>query len=310
MKNGNNNDNEINVAGNQVKDAEIVKRTIKDSVFTNLFRDRRYLIQLYKTLHPEDTEVTEDELSDITIHNILTDGIYNDLGFMRGDRLLILVEAQSTWTTNIIIRSLMYLMTTYQDYFKRTEQNIYNSAKVTFPKAELYVIFTGERQEHPEYMSLSKEFFDGQECFLDVRVKVLYGSGEDDIVSQYVTFTKIYDEQRKLYGRTLKAITETIRICKDKNVLKKYLEECEKEVVNIMLAMCDEKQIMLDYIEYERRKAAKEAAREAAKEAAKEVAKETAIQMLKAGKLSLEEIVQYVPSLSIEDVERIRKELL
>lgn len=44
-----------------------------------------------------------------------------------------------------------------------------------------------------------------------------------------------------------------------------------------MLAMCDEKQIMLDYIEYERRKAAKEAAREAAKEAAKEVAKETAI---------------------------------
>ncbi len=73
-----------------------------------------------------------------------------------------------------------------------------------------------------------------------------------------------------------------------------------------MLAMCDEKQIMLDYIEYERRKAAKEAAQKAAKEAAKE----TATQMLKAGKLSIEEIVQYVPSLSVEDVERIRKELL
>lgn len=77
-----------------------------------------------------------------------------------------------------------------------------------------------------------------------------------------------------------------------------------------MLAMCDEKQIMLDYIEYERRKAAKEAAQKAAEEAAKEVAKETATQMLKAGKLSIEEIVQYVPSLSVEDVERIRKELL
>lgn len=293
LKNGNNNE-----TGNRIKDAEIVKRTIKDSVFTNLFQDKRYLIQLYKTLHPEDTEVTEDELSDITIHNILTDGIYNDLGFMRGDRLLILVEAQSTWTTNIIIRSLMYLMTTYQDYFKKTEQNIYNSTKVTFPKPELYVVFTGERQEHPEYMRLSEEFFDGQECFLDVCVKILYGSGEDDIISQYVTFTKVYDEQRKRYGRTLKAITETICICKDKNVLKNYLEECGKEVVNIMLAMCDEKQIMLDYIEYERRKAAKEAA------------KETATQMLKAGKLSIEEIVQYVPSLSVEDVERIRKELL
>ena len=245
------NNNKVNAVENRIKDEEVAKHTIKDSVFTNLFQDKKYLIQLYKTLHPEDTEVTEDELSDITIHNILTDNIYNDLGFIRGNRLLILVEAQSTWTTNIIIRSLMYLMTTYQDYFKKTNQNIYKSKKVTFPKPELYVIFTGEREEHPEYMSLSEEFFDGQECFLDVHVKVLYGSGKDDIISQYVTFTKVYDEQRKKHGRTRKAVTETIRICKDKNVLKEYLEEREKEVENIMLAMYDEKEILLEYIESE-----------------------------------------------------------
>ena len=296
------NNNKVNAVENRIKDEEVAKHTIKDSVFTNLFQDKKYLIQLYKTLHPEDTEVTEDELSDITIHNILTDNIYNDLGFIRGNRLLILVEAQSTWTTNIIIRSLMYLMTTYQDYFKKTNQNIYKSKKVTFPKPELYVIFTGEREEHPEYMSLSEEFFDGQECFLDVHVKVLYGSGKDDIISQYVTFTKVYDEQRKKHGRTRKAVTETIRICKDKNVLKEYLEEREKEVENIMLAMYDEKEILLEYIESERY--------EAATEAKKENAKETAIQMLKIGKLSVEEIVQCVPSLTLEDVERIQHELL
>jgi hypothetical protein len=74
---------------------EVAKYTIKDSVFTNLFQDKKYLIQLYKTLHPEDVDATEDELSDITIHNILTDDIYNDLGFLKGDRLLILAEAQS-----------------------------------------------------------------------------------------------------------------------------------------------------------------------------------------------------------------------
>ena len=296
------NNNKVNAVENRIKDEEVAKHTIKDSVFTNLFQDKKYLIQLYKTLHPEDTEVTEDELSDITIHNILTDNIYNDLGFIRGNRLLILVEAQSTWTTNIIIRSLMYLMTTYQDYFKKTNQNIYKSKKVTFPKPELYVIFTGEREEHPEYMSLSEEFFDGQECFLDVHVKVLYGSGKDDIISQYVTFTKVYDEQRKKHGRTRKAVTETIRICKDKNVLKEYLEEREKEVENIMLAMYDEKEILLEYIESERY--------EAATEAKKENAKETAIQMLKIGKLSVEEIAQCVSILSIEDVEKIQKELL
>lgn len=38
---------------------KIVKRTIKDSVFTDLFRDTKYLIQLYRTLHPEDQKTTE-----------------------------------------------------------------------------------------------------------------------------------------------------------------------------------------------------------------------------------------------------------
>lgn len=295
-------ENEVNAVENRIKEAEAAKHTIKDSVFTNLFKEKKYLLQLYKTLHPEDAEVTEDALSDITIHNIMTDGIYNDLGFRRGDRLLILVEAQATWTENIIMRSLMYLMTTYQDYFRKTNQNIYKKAKVTFPKPELYVVFTGEKKEHPEYMSLSEEFFDGEECFLDVRVRVLYGSGKDDIISQYVTFAKVYDEQRKKHGKTRTAILETIRICKDKNILTEYLLEREKEVEAIMLAMYDEEEILLDYIRSEKYEAAKEGERKADQR--------TAIKMLKTGKLSVEEIVQYVPSLSVEDVEKMRQELL
>ena len=285
---------EVNAVENRIKETEAAKHTIKDSVFTNLFQEKKYLLQLYKTLHPEDTEVTEDSLSDITIHNIMTDGIYNDLGFRRGNRLLILVECQATWTENIIMRSLMYLMTTYQDYFRKTNQNIYKKAKVTFPKPELYVVFTGEKQGHPEYMSLSEEFFDGEECFLDVCVKVLYGSGEDDIISQYVTFAKVYDEQRKKHGKTRMAILETIRICKDKNVLTEYLLEREKEVEAIMLAMYDEEEILLDYIRSEKY----------------EAAKETAVQMLKMGKMSNEEIVQCVPALTLDDVEKIQRELL
>lgn len=260
---------------------------------------------MYKTLHPEDAEVTENELSDITIHNIMTDGIYNDLGFRRGDRLLILVESQATWTENIAIRILIYLMVTYQDYIKKTKQNVYKSKKIRLPKPEMYMIYTGDRKERPEYISLAEEFFGGQNVFLDAKVKVLYGSDEGDIISQYVTFTKVYDEQRKLHGRTRKAVTETIRICKDKNVLKEYLEEREKEVENIMLAMYDEKEILLEYIESERY----EAAQEAAKEAKRENAKEMAIQLLKEG-LSVEQIARCSSALSIDEVRMLQEELL
>lgn len=56
----------------------------------------------------------------------------------------------------------------------------------------------------------------------------------------------------KLYGRTKKAILETIRICKDRNVLKEYLESREKEVVDIMMVLYDEEEAMRTYVESER----------------------------------------------------------
>lgn len=164
-----------------------IKRTIQDSVFTNLFKDKKYLIQLYQALHPEDTTTTEDDIVTVTIQNILTDNSYNDLGILVGDLLLILVEAQSTWSKNIIIRALMYLMQTYNEYFRTQKVNLYSSKKVKIPKPELYVIFTGERSEKPEYISLSEEFFDGQNCAVEAKVKMIYNSEEGDIINQYIS---------------------------------------------------------------------------------------------------------------------------
>lgn len=39
----------------QQESVPVMKRTIKDSVFTNLFKDKKYLIQLYQALHPSDS---------------------------------------------------------------------------------------------------------------------------------------------------------------------------------------------------------------------------------------------------------------
>ena len=138
----------------------VVKWTVQDSVFTNLFADKKYLIQLYQALHPEDTAATEDDILIVTIRNVLTNGQYNDLGFLIGSSLLLLVETQtqSVWSVNIIIRALMYLMQTYNEYFKERKANLYSSTKVEMPKPELYVIFTGKRSKKSEYITLSEEF--------------------------------------------------------------------------------------------------------------------------------------------------------
>ena len=278
------------------------KRKIKDSVFTNLFQDRKYLLQLYKALHPEDCEVTEDEIADVTIKHVLIDADYNDLGFSVGDRLMVLVESQSTWTLNIIIRALMYLIQTYHDYFKRTNQNLYGSKKVNMPKPELYVIFTGDRKNIPDVMSLSKDFFAGVKIAIDAEVKVLYQENEKDIIGQYIIFSKVYNEQRRLHGNTKETVTETIRICKNRNVLKEYLESKEQEVTDIMMTLFDDEQILKAYV--------KDIEDNTARNTARSTARNTAKKLIKKGKMSLDEIAECVPALSLEELKEIEAEVI
>ena len=75
--------------------------------------------------------------------------IYNDIGFRIGSTLLILIESQSTWTSNIIFRVSMFW-------------------------ADLYVIYVGDRKAKPEEISFSKEFFCGDEVCPDLKVKMIY----------------------------------------------------------------------------------------------------------------------------------------
>ena len=129
---------------------------------------------------------------------------------------------------------------------------------------------------------------------IDAEVKVLYQENENDIIGQYIIFSKVYNEQRKLHGATKKAILETIRICKDRNVLKEYLESREKEVVDMMMTLFDDEQILKAY----------------AKDIKNDAARETAIEMIKDGEMSLEKIARYVPSLSMEELKELQVEVL
>ena len=273
-------------------DDGIVKHTLKDSVFTSLFKEKKYLMQLYQALHPEDTEATEKDLHDVTVSNVLVNDVYNDVGFRVGSTLLILIESQSIWTVNIIFRALMYLVQTYREYFRETKQNIYNSKKLKMPKPEIYVIYSGDRKTRPEEISFSEEFFDGEEVCLNVKVKMIYDGKEGDIISQYVAFTKVCNEQVKVYGRTRKAIKETIRICKDRNVLREYLERKEQEVLSMLMELYDQEEVMRSYVESERY------------EAENAIKIETAKRFLKMGKLSIEEVAAG-SGLTVEEVEEL-----
>ena len=114
------------------------------------------------------------------------------------------------------------------------------------------------------------------------------------MINQYIFFCKVFNEPTKQHGMTQKTVTETIRICKDRNVLREYLAQREKEIVTIMMSLFDEEQIMKSFIRSERH----------------DEARETAERMIKDGELSLEKIARYVPALSMEELKEIEAEVM
>lgn len=218
-----------------------MRRAVKDSVFTYLFKQPEYTRQLYLALHPEDQDVTEQDCKLVTLENILSTGLYNDLGIQVRDKLLLLVEAQSTFSANLALRMLLYLAATYKEYVEEHKLDLYAGKAVSIPRPELYVVYTGEQIDVPDTLLLS-DLYDGAGS-AEIQVKVLRDGGTGDILAQYVRFCKIADSQRKLYGSTQKAIDETIKRCIDEDVLTPFLASRKKEVLEIMVTLFDQEKV-------------------------------------------------------------------
>ena len=218
-----------------------VNRNTKDSIFCDLFSRPEYCLQLYQALHPEDTDVKTENIVLVTLSSLMMRDRYNDLGILVKDRLLVLVEAQSTFTENILVRFLIYLADTYDRFINKENLNIYGTKKVSLPVPELYVIYHGERGDKPDEMTLSKDIFgetDSNKIFVDVKAKIIYDSTPGDIIDQFIGFCRVFDRQIQEYGRTRKAVEETLRICRDENVLREYL--ADEEAATIMFTLLDE----------------------------------------------------------------------
>ncbi len=117
--------------------SESVNREIKSDVFTDLFSFPKNMFLLYQAFHPEDRTATDENVKLVTLTNVLVDNVYNDLGFRVGDRLIILVEHQSTWTENIVVRIFLYVAQSIKDCIDERKLYLYSGKKVKFRSRRL-----------------------------------------------------------------------------------------------------------------------------------------------------------------------------
>ena len=227
-------------AENDALKQDRVNRQAKNSVFLNLFTRKEYQLALYRELFPQDTTITANDLELVTLDNVLTFHPSNDLGLLARGKLIVLAEAQSTWSVNIIFRLADYYYDSAMSYLVAKNMNLYGSVKVDLPDVEAFVIYTGKRKIEKDELSLNQEFFGGDPNKPEFKAKILHGDYKGGIIEEYMGFCRIWDEHvltAKTFDEKQQAVAITIDLCIKNGFLVDYLQSHRGEIEKIMLTM-------------------------------------------------------------------------
>jgi len=113
----------------------------KDSIFSRLFSDKDTLRQLYSAI--EGVELPPDVPIDInTLSNALFMGQINDVSFTVGNRLVVLIEHQSTINKNMPLRMLTYIGRVYEKIIDRMK--LYQTNREPIPEPIFIVLYNGK----------------------------------------------------------------------------------------------------------------------------------------------------------------------
>ncbi|MDR0585242.1 MAG: Rpn family recombination-promoting nuclease/putative transposase, partial [Treponema sp.] len=224
-----------------------VNAAYKDSVFSFLFSDPSLLRELYCAL--EGVDLSPDvPVSINTLRNVLFWGPVNDISFEIGDKLVVLIEHQSTINPNMALRLLLYIAKTYEK--RLGERNLYGSKLIKIPRPEFWVLYNGAAPyPEAETLRLSDAFesvrflgiAEKTALELEVRVVNINGGRNGGIVrrsktlAQYSAFIEKVRAFTREMGDKEAGMKAAIRYCREHDILKEFLEKNATEVLNMLL---------------------------------------------------------------------------
>lgn len=218
-----------------------IKSKIYDSIFEKLFSSKENIAKMYNELHGTNYEDLNIEILDI--EKVLINDVYNDLGFIANDKIIMLVEAQSTFSHNIVLRMLIYLFESYKNYIfnnKERRNKLYSTSKLIIPTPELYVLYNGEKHYHDNIISLKDVYGDGFP--IDAKVNIIDKNNcpKQGYVKEYIDLIEIFKENKNKYDDPKEAVNKTLDYCIENNILKDFISSRKKEVADSMMHFINE----------------------------------------------------------------------
>jgi hypothetical protein len=306
---------------NRTEDTSVTPNVkYKSSVFSKLFSDPAVLRELYSAI--EGIELPPDIPIDInTLSNALIKGKLNDVSFLLGGRLIVLIEHQSTINENMPFRMLEYITRSYRGIVNSFE--MLQRKLVKIPRPEFIVLYNGA-DPYDEYkeLKLSGAFKDteglkdacktGISLELVVHVYNINHGHNREILERSKTLNSysIFINKIREYGSEgydlAESVKNAIEYCISNKILEDFLRRYGMEVKNILLdeytyenAMLAERMAArLEGLEEGReegrelgREQGREQGRKLGIEQGREQGREEVISLLQSGK-SLDEIIR------------------
>ena len=215
-------------------------RQYQDSFFVWLFST--YIDKLLQLCKALDSSITTEDIELIKLENTLYTGIKNDISCKVGNKLIFLIEHQSTVNENMPLRFLEYIGRIFELILEVRDR--YARLLIKIPTPEFYVFYTGsENLPAMQELKLSDAFIaEVKTPQLELIVKVInLNSKENDklldecpILKEYTKFVRIVKEYRMKYGK--EGYDKAIRHCIKQGILKDFIAQNAKEVESMLVA--------------------------------------------------------------------------
>jgi len=225
-----------------------VNRNYKNSVFSLLFSSPDVLRELYSAIEgvdvPKETVININTLTEVFFMNQI-----NDISFTIDDRIVVLIEHQSTINNNMPVRFLMYIGRVYEKIIENKRR--YKEKLIKIPTPEFIVLYNG-KTPYPDYneLRLSHAFNDAEKLMLpekgvlplELVVKVYninHGKNpqiinKSEILGEYSLFNEIVDSYKRKKSLE-EPIKNAIEYCIEHNILRDFLIKHASEVINMLM---------------------------------------------------------------------------
>ncbi|MBQ9873686.1 MAG: hypothetical protein IJM30_04430 [Thermoguttaceae bacterium] len=225
----------------------ILNRSFQDALFGDRFQELDAVAELNRALRPYDTKTTKKDISLVTVKNILTVQGYNDLGYLVGDEVICLVEAQSRWDRQMPMRLFDYLHEEMTIVGAKRDIVWTKDQSYIPPEPDLHVLYSGSRKNVPDFITMNDAYWGGRRRSLWLGAQVHSKGRPGDMVDQYLGVTRMVKEQVALYGPTTKALDIAINLCIERGYMSDYMKARRAELVRSAHSLFDnERQRVLE----------------------------------------------------------------